>query len=409
MSNRTACPDWLLVPITAGALAILCLGLTRDFELKHEDNNALYSTFARSHVHFGLGVTRGHDMFFNRETETTGFYAHHPPGIGLVLAATFKLTGNDGPVPTRLVAISFTLASLLLLAFLVRRELGSCEGLLAAGVFAILPQSAFYGRMVNHEILALPAILLIVVSYVDFATHGRRRSAATMVAAAAIGSLMAWATFFVLAACGAHALLRWNRQAHSRAAFTELTLASSLLFAFNIFHILHVKQGKLADLSNIFLKRVGAGQEYGPFDWIAKMSSFSTRLFCVTGTLALIWLSVRICRRWAKTGTEGLLPIEEMAAIFTVAGLGYLVVFNWGAWQHHYWQYPLLPAVVIAVVLALRTLAEKALQGRGLYKTLLILACLELLAFSALGLYKRHTRVDTFVVQQVEMLRSQHL
>ena len=404
---RRSCPDWLVFPIAGAALAILCIGVSRDYRLKHENNNALYTTFARSHLHFGLDVTRGHDMFWVRETGTTGFYAHHPPGIALVLAAVFKLTGSDGPLPTRFVAITFTLTALFLLASLLRREVGPCEGLLAAVVFAILPQSAFYGRMVNHEILALPAIIIVVASYFDFATHRRRRSAIFLAAAATAGALMAWATFFALAACGVHALLR-SRQAGFRAAFLLLVPLSLSLFAFNILHILHVKQGELDDLSSIFLRRIGAGQEYGVIDWTSKMASFSMRLFCATGTIALLWLVVRVGRRWLSD-RHGLRPIEEMGALFALAGGGYLVVFNWGAWQHHYWQYPLLPAVVIAVVLALQAMAVKARQGSRRWKTLLVVAMIELIAFSALGLYKRHSRVDASVVERVERLRTLHL
>lgn len=406
MSTRRSCPNWLLLPIAAGALAILCIGLGRDYVLKHENNNALYTSFARSHLELGLAVTRGHDLFYSRGTEVTGFYAHHPPGIALVLAAAFWLTGEDGPVTTRLVAITFTMSALLLIAALVRRELGPCEGLLAAGIFAILPQSAFYGRMVNHEILALPAIIVVVASYHDFAATGRKRSALLLALAAAVGTFLAWATFFALAACGAHALLRYRRRG-ARTALLLLAPLSLALFAANIMHILHVKQDELADLSSIFLRRVGAGQEYSAFDWLSKMSSFSLRLFCVTGTLALIWLAIRVGRRWMAS--ESVRPIEEMGAIFAGAGVGYLVVFNWGAWQHHYWQYPLLPAVVIATVLAFEALAVKARRAERRRQVLLVLALIEIVASSTLGLYKRHSRIDAFVVERVETLRAQHL
>ena len=54
-------------------------------------------------------------------------------------------------------------------------------------------------------------------------------------------------------------------------------------------------------------------------------------------------------------------------------------------------------------------LADKARRGGLAWKVLLVVAVIEIVAFSALGLYKKHSRVDAFVVQRVKMLRTQHL
>jgi hypothetical protein len=43
--------------------ALLTIGITRDYQLKHEDNNALHATFARSHLRLGLDTTRGQNYF----------------------------------------------------------------------------------------------------------------------------------------------------------------------------------------------------------------------------------------------------------------------------------------------------------------------------------------------------------
>ena len=42
------------------------------------------------------------------------FYANHPPGPGLVLAAAYYLTGNDGPLITRATAAAFHVFAALL-------------------------------------------------------------------------------------------------------------------------------------------------------------------------------------------------------------------------------------------------------------------------------------------------------
>jgi hypothetical protein len=139
------------------------------------------------------------------------------------------------------------------------------------------------------------------------------------------------------------------------------------------------------------------------------MLGFSRRLATASGTLALIWLAARIFR--ALLGKISLRPVEEIASVFLGAGLGYLVVFNWGAWQHHYWQFPLLPAVVISLALALTTVAKEAKEGprRVAYGVLLGLMVVEVITASSVALFKRHTTPEDRVIQAIEKLRSRFL
>jgi hypothetical protein len=92
-------------------------------------------------------------------------------------------------------------------------------------------------------------------------------------------------------------------------------------------------------------------------------------------------------------------------------GLTYLGVFNWCAWQHHHWQFPLLPAVVIALALAVTACAGRAREGprRAAYRVLLGIIILEVIIASTIGLYKRHTTPEDRVIQAVEKLQSRFL
>jgi 4-amino-4-deoxy-L-arabinose transferase-like glycosyltransferase len=403
---------WCVLPIVVLALALLSIGVTRDYRLKHEDNNAMHAAFARGHLRAGLGVTRGQDAFVNPDNGRVTFYAHHPPGCGLLLAAAFAITGSDRPVVVRSVAIAATLLALVLLWRLVRREEGPRAALVAAAAFAILPQAAFYGRMVNHEVLALPAIVLLVDRYFATVRGGGWRAATAMAAAAVVGALLAWVTFFAIAACVLHAALSIRRPQLYPAAGRTLALLTGLgasLFAVDVAHIAWVRGGDLSDLAVIFSRRLGAGQDYGALEWTRKMFGFSRRLATLSGTLALAWMAVRIARGIA--GRVRLRPVEEVGAVFLAAGLGYLVVFNWGAWQHHYWQFPLLPAVVIAIALASMELGRRAVQGprRTLARFVLALMVVEILATSAVGLYARHTTPEDRVIEAVTSFRSRSL
>ncbi len=403
---------WLILPVVALALALLSIGITRDYRLKHEDNNAFHAAFARNHVGAGLENTKAQDAFINRENGRTTFYAHHPPGCGLVLAGVFTVAGSDSPSVVRGVAVAATLLTLVLLWRLVRREEGPRAALVAAAALAVLPQAAFYGRMVNHEVLALPAIVLLVDRYFATARGGGWRAAAGLGAAATVGALLAWATFFAIAACAVHAVLSIRRPLLYPAAGRALALLMALgttLFAVDVAHIAWVRGGDLADLAGIFSRRLGAGQDYGAIAWARKMFGFSRRLATLSGTLALAWLAVRTARGLA--GRVRLKPLEEVGGVFLIAGLGYLVVFNWGAWQHHYWQFPLLPAVVIALALAVTVLAQNASTGphRVVWRVVLVLLLVEVVATSAVGLSTRHTTPEDRVIEASETFRSRSL
>jgi len=239
---------WCVLPIVVLALVLLSIGVTLDYRLKHEDNNAMHAAFARDHLLAGFGVTRAQDAFVNPDNGRVTFYAHHPPGCGLLLAGAFAITGSDRPVVVRSVAIAATLLTLILLWRLVRREEGPRAALVAAAAFAILPQAAFYGRMVNHEVLALPAIVLLVDRYFATARGGGWRTTAGLATAAAVGALLAWVTFFAIAACAVHAVLS--------------------------------------------IRRLGSGQDYGALEWTRKMFGFSRRLATLSGTLALVVVEV---------------------------------------------------------------------------------------------------------------------
>jgi hypothetical protein len=411
-TNHLLYSPWAILPILILASVILSIGIKRDYRLKHEDNNALHATFGRAHVEAGFEVTKGHDAYVNRNNRKAHFYAHHPPGCGLVLGVVFAVTGSDRPEVVRGVAIAATLTTLALLWWIVRREEGPEAALIVAFAFAVVPQAAFYGRMVNHEVLALPFIVLLVERYFALARGGGWRAGIGLAMAATAGALIAWVTFFALAACAVHAAVSMRRKeafpAATPAVLLLLTLGASL-FAIDIAHIAWVKGGDLSGLSSILSSRLGAGQTYGPLEWTHKMLGFSRRLATASGTIALIWLAIRTIRAlFRKTSLK---PVEEFAGVFLCAGSGYLVVFNWGAWQHHYWQFPLLPAVVIALSLAIMAVASRAQQGprRAAYGVLLCLIFLEVLSTSAVMLYKRHTTPEDRVIQAVEKLRSRYL
>jgi len=101
----------------------------------------------------------------------------------------------------------------------------------------------------------------------------------------------------------------------------------------------------------------------------------------------------------------------EVGSIFLLAGIGYVTVFNLNAPQHDYWQFMLLPASALALVLAFRWLVTmmKQSQRRTTWLALLICISLEITATASITLTQRHTRSEGYCLEIVEQLRRDWL
>ena len=190
------------------AIAVLSIGLTRDWRLRHEDNGALHTTLALSHVQLGLAETRAHAVFYRPDTSQTRLYGHHPPAPSLILAGAFALTGSTAPWAARCVAMAFHLGSLMVLLVLLSRHFSTGVVWLGGWLMATLPMSAYFGRMMNYEPLCLFAVMLQLAGYAAFQHRGSKRGLALLVAAICLGGLIDWGSFFFTAMIGPW-LPRW--------------------------------------------------------------------------------------------------------------------------------------------------------------------------------------------------------
>lgn len=395
-------------------LGVLAIGITRDYQLKHEDNNALHATFARAHLQLGLTTTKAQNFYYTPAIQTGTFYANHPPGPGLVLAAVYGLTGADGPVVTRATAITFHLVSTILFLGLARRVVESDTRAVGATlVFVLLPESAFFGRMLNHEVLVLCAGLLLVRAYWEAlsgsgTTHGWL---AAMVVASVLAAYAGWAGFFVIGACGLHAVwvavVRRERVAWGPAV--ALVILGSGLFVVIVTQLASVQGTGLVYFRDLLSSRMAGAEELSWSGWLGRVLELHWRYFSLTGGVALVFLAARASR--SLRSASAFQPWAEVGLIFLVAGLGYVVVFNVNAARHDYWQFLLLPASALAIAQVVASLAGRAAHGphQVLWKTLLVLVCVELTVTAGVTLAQRHLKTEAYCLETVQVLRRDAL
>lgn len=392
--------------------AVSSIGIGADYRLKHEDNNALHATFARSHLVLGLGTTRAQNYFHSPSTGAGSFYAHHPPGPGLVLAAAYGVTARDGPLVTRATAILFHLAGTLLFVGLARRVLrGRREVVLATLCFVLLPESAFFGRMVNHETLVLPGAMLVVRGYWEWMRG--HPAAGWWCAASALGCVwvcaMGWAGFFVVAACASHAAWTMARGGGRRAgaAFAGLSLIGGVLFVSHLALLASAQDGGLAYLGGLFVSRAAGDAGRGPLEWFGRILELHWRYFSLTSIVAVGALVCRAARRPWRDPSRGGDPALEIGLIFFAAGAAYVAVFNVNAARHDYWQFLLLPSSAIALTLAARWLAAAPWRRthRKLFLAAAALVACDLVLTFTVTMGQRHLKTEAYCVETVERLR----
>lgn len=178
----------LLFSIAAYAFTIR---LDAPFMFNHDDNSALFSSFASSHIVQGLAATFGQDFYTLRPSRQMIPYMHHPPAVALYLAAWFKACGRDTPAVVRVAMATLSLGSLaffftLASAFFKTRP----ARFFASMAFALSPMFLFMGRMANHQTPGLFFFVLLAAGAMHL-RQGASRTAICAVAAGCAGVLTA--------------------------------------------------------------------------------------------------------------------------------------------------------------------------------------------------------------------------
>lgn len=404
-------------PAVAAVLALQVLllgtGIWREYRLKHEDNNVLHATFARAHLRLGLETTRGQNYFYSPSTGQGLTYPNHPPGPGLALAVTYGLTGRDGPLATRLTAIAFHLAGTWLFYLLALRVLRRpWEVLLSLLLYAVLPESAFFGRMMNHEVMVLPSVLLLVLGAWEAmrGTWRTRRWLPAILVGAAGAILSGWAGVFGVGACALYAaherFVRGNVRAG--APLAVLTAAGAAMTAAVLAHLMWSTGTGAAYLAGLFASRSGGLLEPDLPARAGRLIELHWRYFGVTSLIGLIAMAYRVAR--ARGGPRD--PADDIGAVFLIAGAGYVGAFSLNATRHDYWQFLLLPASVLGIVLAVRWLTAR-MRAPGARRTaarvLLALVALDIAATSAITLVRRHTKGEAYCIEVAARFERDYL
>jgi 4-amino-4-deoxy-L-arabinose transferase-like glycosyltransferase len=397
----------------AYAFGLLSIGLTSDWHLIHEDNGALHTTLALSHMKLGLRATRAHDVFFNPHTGEALVYGHHPPLTALVLAGVFTLTGSDSPAVARMVPIAFHLGSICIMVFILSKFLSRGKALFGGFLMATIPMSAYFGRMVNYEPLCLFAIVVELAGYVVFKRTGSKRGLVWLCFGIVLGGLIDWGSFFFAAAiAGLEAVDMLRRRAYSGTLLVASATAAAAVFAFDIWHFSYAADGSLAAFREAF--------SHGPrtftvMKFLGGQIDIFRRYYTHAGLVSVLIVVLSIVRprlgiSKGVFGVPGAGLVKNLLVVTGAAAGAYVVVTPTWAKIHMYWQFYFLPFVVVSMTLVWWSLWRKIARTRSrAFTALAVIFIVEVVATSAYMLHFRHTRPGSYAIEKTAELRATYL
>ncbi len=344
-------------------------GVHEAFLFGHQGfNNGLRSIIGRNYVRHGVVELRGKpikNVGPVSDAKEHVVHWHHPPLVHMLVGLSFAVLGESEGA-ARAVPILFSLLSALLLWRLARRRLGPAGGLLAAGIFVLLPLEVEYGKMANYEPLVIALMLGAVLAAVRIREAGEDRSwpaVAALFGCTAAAAFTDWPAFILAAFTGLYLIAERPRRWLLFVVYGAFCAVE--LFLLWKWMNLYAEHDGLYGLARW---RAGGGTAkvaLGP--WLERLRA---RLFDYVGLPVLFAAAVGAVAYAARFRR---LPL--VAGVFGVGGLMYLYLFKYGSWVHVFFLHYLLPAFAVlaaaGLVLAWRAgLASepraKAWMARGI-------------------------------------------
>lgn len=356
----------------------LSRGLTRPWTGLHDWNGAFFSQLARNllrypaSVHHGMGVMAMGDQV--PPPEERSIYARHPPALVWMVAGAFAIGGEKEWV-ARLLPIAASLATLVLLVRLLHRRYGMETAVYAGLIYALMPMTVYFGRMVNHESICLFLMMATLAAWqwVEDSTLRGTRRWATGLCAICLATMIwvDWAgVLFAVLFC-AWLVWQWGRRRigilpvlliGGTAAFASMGMVVFLVYA--------GFEGRWGDLVAMFnARRTTTAKDQVQRVWthIIQNLTWPVLVFMVAGMFVSVVRQTRgkqTARIRKSSGAGRAMPVG--LGVLAVTGLLWVMIFWRQLVIHNYWMFYLGPFIattaavsMVACRAALRSLSDR--------------------------------------------------
>lgn len=330
----------------------------------HDWNGAFYSQLARNVIRYPINEHHGIGWIAVGEqtppAEERSAYANHPPALVWMVALAFKIGGESEAV-ARVVPIIASMISLLLLVHLIRESRGMETALLAGLIYAMLPMSVYFGRMVNHEAVCLCLMLGALTAWNFWRAEGKP----TWRMVALIGwcvsiVLLTWTDWVGVVFAGTFCVwVGWNARKDASRKYEILFICgfSGLSIAGMVWYLVQAGMGGRWDnLWNVLSARSSVApdvEDYWPRHVVENLTWPVIAASCAG---LMQWILVPQSRARLKNGKVGV-------GVIGISGVIWLAIF-WNLFaRHSYWMYYVGP--IIALLCASGLMAFCKLLGKN--------------------------------------------
>ncbi|MDQ7026486.1 MAG: glycosyltransferase family 39 protein [Anaerolineae bacterium] len=375
-----------IVVILLGIFALLAVRINVGWYGHHDENGRWISTAIRNYALYGadelgylITTTPG-----PANPATLRYYVNHPPLIVWTAWLSSEIFGyyeSGMPYPdawpkeisVRLVSIFATMISLSAFYVLCRRLLNPHLALLALIFYGFTPMIAYFGRMPNHEPLALPFIYLFITVFINWIRRFTIRRSIILAVLAVSAMWIAWASAFFFATLGLVALI-YGKKKHRIAIIGVgiITLLSTV--AIPLFYDIQ-RPGAITDLLNAFVFRT-SNRTLGRGSASFTIRQFIVQLF--VHMVSAMTLAVVVFGTWGLTIAIRRKKSLTRAVIIALLGAptGYMLVFRNAFYVHDYYKIFYMPIFIIGTVLAVHQLWLASRRGLGRFARPLVVAIL---------------------------------
>jgi len=345
------------------ALGLLAAWFYRGINVPWVENDnyygAIYAQAAHNNLRAGLQATGGvpATLYFGPlPIPRDAFYVHHPTLLPLLETGAFAVFG-ESEWSARLVPVTCSLLSMVLLWLLISDTVNRRAAFLTAAFFAALPMELHYGDMVDFE----PCLVMLMLAALVFLRAWQRKGAAVWAWLAALCCLLAvcmdWPGYLFVLSVTAWYLWKGPKSRRFFAvALLGLCGISGIVF---LFQIRHVNPDAWSDLFTALKMRLGNGEGTGSSAaemhkaehftlaewWHAVFSNALGADFLVTPWI-LAGMGVLVVLFRAKS-SEGIRWAGWGALHMIVAGVLYMVVLRNESFIHDFTAFYLIGSVAI--------------------------------------------------------------
>jgi hypothetical protein len=363
------------------AFVVALLGLTRTLGepfvhgwLGH--NGARYAHIARNYARDGLlafggaprrdvaareqgGGESAHSRPMVEPYVEPDVYAHHPPGLSLLIGLGFRLWGVHEDV-ARAVPILATLLALVLLVRLVGLEAGADAGALAALAAAAMPMVSIYGAHVDVQ--GPPVLALSLATLLGYRRWLAGGPAWPLLASAAAASAFDWYGLYTPAACALHLFVTRRER---RAAALLFGVETLLLFALWLLWLASLPGASAGEVFGAAGVR-GAGALQRGAELSAHAAAWWTDTnAAMPGWPVLLALALLVAAGAVRAAppmpcARPVLGARALLVLLLLPPLLHAALFPAGLLIHDYWLFGLPPALATAFALVAPRLGRAA-------------------------------------------------